>query len=254
MELKDSSILEKEYPEKMKIYLDFCKAAAENDHIFKSFKHDKSYTFMLEHCPPKIGMNWLAKINSMMPFLLTDYPKVFDNDKVGEPNMWQFTENLNCSPTTLQYLGVVLNLINRIGPLTGFSITEVGGGYGGQCKIIQDVFKIKSYVSIDMPEVIALQKKYLSTFDINNVTFLSNMSELKETESDLFISNYALSEVANPLQNEYVKKFALPARHGYITANGPIFLEVEIAEKYPETFMITPDEIGQRASNFIISW
>ena len=43
-------------------------------------------------------------------------------------------------------------------------IVEVGGGYGGLCKVLSTVCEFDEYILIDLPEVSALQRKYIDQF------------------------------------------------------------------------------------------
>jgi len=53
-------------------------------------------------------------------------------------------------------------MIELFGLLDDAKIVEIGGGYGGQCKIIYDCFEPISYLMIDLGELLKLQEKYLN--------------------------------------------------------------------------------------------
>ena len=57
-------------------------------------------------------------------------------------------------------------MIDHLGSLKGFTIAEIGAGYGGQAKIITDVFKVQKYFLIDLPEVTLLQDRYIKELKI----------------------------------------------------------------------------------------
>jgi hypothetical protein len=127
--------------------------------------------------------------------------------------------------------------------LTDKKIVEIGGGYGGQCQIIQTAFEVQCYEIVDLPEVWTLQKKYLSKFNVL-------VSKLPENpiywEWDLCISNYALSEIKEPLQRNYVKGICKNSTNGYVTANLPI-PSLNRGKRMP-------DIDSERKENFIITW
>ena len=109
-------------------------------------------------------------------------------------------------------------LVEHFGTLDNFKIAEIGVGYGGQCMTITNYFDVQNYTLIDLPEVLALAKRYLSINDSSNLEF-KTMSELKVSEYDLIISNYAITECNKRVQLEYINKVLRGSKHGYITCN-----------------------------------
>lgn len=234
----------------VKNYLSVCKLAAENDSFFKSFKKDSSYKMILEHCSYSLGKNHLRNIRSKNPKLLENQ-KFLENDMFGDPEIFDF-EFAKASPTTIQYISVLSNLISELKDLTNYKIVEIGGGYGGQAKIICDYFDIQSYQIIDLPEAALLQNRYIEKAKIQNAQAFSYESFNKEGSYDLVISNYALSEVLEPLQTEYIETILLKSRHGYLTCNGNINSMHLLNNKFKTK--TTSDIEGERSTNFIVTW
>lgn len=232
-------------------YLSVCREAAESDLVFKSFKSDSRYTPILEHAWHQLGVNHLHNIEENNPYLLTDYPKVWENDNYGMPKTSDFSFRV-CSPTTIQYLSVLSNLIKYIGSLEGFKVVEIGGGYGGQAKIVTDVFNLKEYSIIDLPEVTLLQSRYIRELQIPNTKTFTHVDYPKDQEYDLVISNYAITEVLEPLQSEYVDHILMNSKHGYLTCNAPLSKIDQLKSKFNITEL--PDIPGERLSNYILVW
>jgi putative sugar O-methyltransferase len=137
------------------------------------------------------------------------------------------------------------------------SIVEVGVGYGGQCKIIQDYHNIKSYTLVDLPEVLALAEKYLSKLNVKNTIF-KPIDKLDSMEYDLFISNYAFTEIDREYQDVYADKLIKKSKHGYITCNfmantsdGRMTTADIIALRDGH---IIPEEPQTAPDNFIYTW
>ena len=189
--------------------------------FFNIFKKDEEYKKVLEHCSYKIGRNHYREILQNNPKLLKDFPNVWDNDKYGGALIEDF-DDIVSSSSTMQYLNVVSNLMINFGNLDNLKIVEIGGGYGGQCKIIGDVFKYKQYSIVDLEEVNQLQSKYLSKFSKKNIKFYNFKNYPKDEKYDLLISNYAFSEILEPLQTEYINNILANCKHGYITCNEKI--------------------------------
>ena len=203
----------------MQKYLDICQEAVKNEEIFKTFKQHPHYTKLLEHCSYEMGTDYLEEIKKHSPYLLEHISKFITNDTVGNPTVYWYKDiNENVSPTTLRYIKVLGDLINLFGSLDGMRIIEIGGGYGGQCKIIHDIAKPHSYTIIDLPEVLDLISKYLGEFNIQNVQ-LKKPGNLTENKYSLCISNYAFTEVRRKYQNLYIKNVISKSNRGYITCN-----------------------------------
>lgn len=231
-------------------YLNVCKNAAENDEAFQAFKRAPGYKMILEHCSLALGHSHLRNVKKKNPELLEN-KKFLQNDLLGTPEVFDFGF-ATASPTTVQYISVLANLISLFGDLTNYSIVEIGAGYGGQAKVIGDRFEISKYMMIDLPEAALLQNRYVKELDVKKSAAYSFENFPHQDSYDLVISNYALSEVLDPLQTEYVEKILLKSKHGYLTCNGPIHAIDKLSEKFQ--ISRSPDIEGERASNFILTW
>lgn len=239
-------------------YLKVCKDASENEEVFALFKCHPDFHEVLEHLSFKLGKVHLELIKKDNPWLLEDVylNNLLRNDLFGSPKIEDFG-SFKASPTTIQYISVLSNLLNKFkNSLQNFKIVEIGGGYGGQCKIIQDICDIHSYDIIDLEEVTLLQKVYLiKSVCYENVELLTNKQlKMAAVNYDLVISNYALSEVSKEDQLEYVERILLNSQHGYITCNQPLNGMNLIEEKFSGSFKIENDIEGEREENFLISW
>jgi superfamily II DNA or RNA helicase len=97
------------------------------------------------------------------------------------------------------------------------NIIEIGCGYGGQCKIIHDLFKPKSYTVVDFKEVLDLTSKWLANFNIKPT--LRSLTDDSKIKYDLFISNYAFTEFTRQYQDFYAENIIKNCTMGYITCN-----------------------------------
>lgn len=239
-------------------YLRVCKAAAEDDEVFRTFKSHPHYHEVLEHCPKKIGQAHLDNIRKYNPELLA-VNAFWANDEFGNPPIADYG-HIKASPTTLQYISVLSNLIERFGSLRHFSICEIGAGYLGQAKIIKDYFEISQYDTVDLYECTLLQNRYAYIFRMENVRTYTNENYANMNyplatvkDFDLVISNYALTEVSAEDQLKYVKDICLNSKRGYITANQPLN-GIELLHRKFRDLKIEPDIKGERESNFLITW
>jgi hypothetical protein len=202
-----------------KRYTDLCLKAVKDSEVFKTFKGHENCSYMLEHVTYEQGLGYLSEIKRLQPKLLNHIECFATNDSLGSPQTYWYEElNMELSPSTLRYVKVLADLMTHFGSLDGLDIVEIGVGYGGQCKIINDYFVPKSYTLVDLPEVLDLAKKYLTCHGIENTVLRSHLSDL-QTPYDLCISNYAFTEISRQNQDFYVKNIINHSAKGYITCN-----------------------------------
>lgn len=84
----------------------------------------------------------------------------------------------------------LLPLINKINTFN--NIFEFGGGFGNMCRINHELGFNGEYIIFDFPELLTIQKHYLSDYNFN-VKFTCSYNDI-DTEGDLFISTHALEE------------------------------------------------------------
>lgn len=216
-------------------YLQACKEAATTD-LFHHFKRDRRLTAIFEHATMEQGRLYLELILKQTPWLLD---KMLTNDLYGDPVMFKYGAAHFYSASTLQYVGVLSNLLHLFGDLSGKRIVEIGGGYGGQCRTILDLYKPACYHIIDLQEVCELQQRYLS-----NAQPCSLFTEPTGLEYDLVISNYALSEIKD--NAVYVQGVLARSKHGYITCNTDFVTLPWRHRKLPD---VTEEE-----NNFVLVW
>lgn len=203
-------------------YLEYKKAcldAATDENAFNNFKTNPHYNTILEHTSYEQGLMYIDYINNTK-FDFSILPLLKTNDLQGNAQIKDYAQPYDkISPSTLRYIKVLAELEETFDSLQGKDIVEIGGGYGGQCKIINDYFKPNSYTIIDLSEALALSKKYLSKFNYDNV-YYQTQEELSENKKyDLVISNYAFSECERSIQNIYIEKIFKNSAKGYITFN-----------------------------------
>jgi hypothetical protein len=200
-------------------YTDLCLQAVKDEEVFKDFKSRPDFTYMLEHVTYEQGLGYLAEIKRLQPKLLNNIECFATNDSLGSPKTFRYDEiNMEISPTTLRYVKALADLMTYFGSLDGMDIVEIGIGYGGQCKIINDYFVPKSYTLIDLPQVILLADKYLDCFEIQNTVF-QTPNWVSEARYDLCMSNYCFTEIDRPAQDMYAKTVINRSAKGYITCN-----------------------------------
>jgi len=243
-------------------YLDICRLAVEYDDIFKIFKKSRDYRRVLEHVSRDQGKAYLDIIKKNGREILEYFPKFKENDMLGSPNVFNY-EIGRFSPTTLRYIKVSVDLKNLFGDLNNLNIIEIGGGYGGQCKIISDIFTPQSYTIVDLAVVLPLIQKYLTKLNVKNVAFLTPQKIDNSKEYDLVVSNYAFSECIKSMQDDYIDKILFRSRKGYLTCNydqssssNTPYNKKELVEILSAKYdlKIVDEEPKTGPDNFIITW
>lgn len=207
-------------------YLQACRDAVNN---ITTFKQDLRLQAIFEHCGKTIADEYYRTIPEDM------LHRGWTNDFYGTPVMHRYGQH-RFSASTLQYIGVLAKLIKHFGSLDGIRICEIGGGYGGQCRTIYDMFTPECYHIIDLPEVCELQRKYCQA-----ECFIKTTGQTY----DLVISNYALSEIID--NKLYIDEVLLRSKHGYITCNTDL-----VKLDFPHSRY--PDINGERETNYILVW
>ena len=128
------------------------------------------------------------------------------------------------SATTWRYIKVLSDLQMLFGDLDGWDVVEIGAGYGGQCKIINDLYDFSSYTIYDLEPVARLAQKYLrrvGSFAVDKLRLADfrRLGQDKRRMYDLVISNWALSECTKEIQDLYIEHVLRRSRRGYITYN-----------------------------------
>jgi len=200
-------------------YTSFCQKAAEDPEIFAHFKASGIYQIVLEHLNYDQGKQFLNLIMAQSPEFLK-YAELFrTNDLIGDPKVFTYPVIGQMSPSTLRYIKIASDLTLLFGDLNGASIIEIGGGYGGQCKIISDLYKFKKYTIVDLPGPVALTKKYLEAQGVTNVEFKTFDDTINDEAFDLLLSNYAYTECTTEMQEKYDREILSRSTKGYMISS-----------------------------------
>lgn len=230
---------------------------------FNKFRRIYNYREILEHVGYRIGIEYLKKLKVQNPSLYHKLPKMHPNDLVGQPRKYEFFRGAEISPTTVRYLSVASEIQSIFGPNLSGNVVEIGGGYGGQCAIFQDFFKVDEYAIYDLPNVQQLIEKYLTAIGrLQNVKFpefgLSGKNPI-----NFVISNYAFSELPRQVQNWYLENVLKYSESGYMIMNsgrtdftgrntGKLSIQ-EIQAALPDSKLI--EEIPKtNPDNYVVVW
>jgi len=235
-------------------YREFCLQAVNDENVFSTFRRNPIFTQIMEHFTYDQGLKYLNAIKDNNPKLLEYFDDFKSSENNGSPIVFEYN-NVFMSPSTLRYIKVLSDLFNCFGSLEGFKIAEIGSGYGGQCKIIKDIYNVDYYL-IDLPEVNLLAKKYLEKTGIKDMRFYSYNNLVKE-KYDLVISNHAFSELNRNIQDYYNEMIIQGSKNGYMTCN--IMLNNNDCYQLPDyekmgTLHYAKEEPNTHRYNFVMYW
>ena len=144
-------------------YLEACKEAVASDEAFANFKSNPKYKTILEHVLKDQGQAYLNICKDMNEDAVWENIEAFkENDKIGNPELYPYPGMKGTiSPTTLRYMKNTFEMAFMLDGAEISKVVEVGGGYGGLCRVLSKVCEFDEYILIDLPEVSALQRKYL---------------------------------------------------------------------------------------------
>jgi len=197
-------------------YTNSLKRAAEDDIVFNFFRREPGVREIVEGVPDCVGFGYHVKLKNT-EFFKENLEKIQLNDKIGGPRLF-LIEGQAWTSTTLRYTWNVLDMRQNGVQLDFADVVEVGGGYGGLCRMIHAFHTPKSYTIVDLPEALALTKRFLESYGITNVNYMSCF-EYDVLSVDTFISNYALTELTRDVQDQYVNRLMKRASSGYVTFN-----------------------------------
>ena len=219
------------------------------------FKSDPGYTEILEHVSAEQGEAYLNAIKREFGFWFVLHKEEWielckQNDQIGKPHLVEYEDFCVCSPSNLRYLHHALLILTYIRDndldvddvetdhdTKEFHVAEIGGGYGGLSFFLFNLaslfdVKIDTYTVFDLGPIEELQIAYCEYHGIN----LTSAPTGKPPQDEYFlISDYALGEMPDEVQQPYIDEFVKPyCTHGFLTWNGKGTLDVEGARIRPE--------------------
>lgn len=205
-------------------FLTACKESALRQDLFKNFRRDERFYPILEHVTYDEGLLYLNErvdIDILSKSFNDLLPKMLENDNVGNPICYDYPKIGSVCPTTLRYiknLYDVSSMIDHSEPKLN-NVVEIGGGYGGLCRMLNSTISINNYLLIDFFEVNQLSKCYLSEYYSDGILWSTPDGFGEMYNVDMCISNYAFSECDRGTQNTYYEKIIKKSRMFYITYN-----------------------------------
>lgn len=233
-----------------------------NPRLFRKFRRVYNYREILEHMSYNQGIVYLKKIRAENPSfdLKTFFPH--PNDSIGSPRIFKY-DDFKCSPTTIRYLSVALDIKSTFPEEDIKNLVEIGAGYGGQSSILQNLLRIEKYVIYDLPNVQDLIATFLDSLGKLECVEFKKLEPSSKTVFDFALSNYAFSELPMMLQESYLKTVLSKSNSGYMIMNsgltnhtgrseGKLSL-VDIRKYLPNSVVVKENPLTSK-DNYILIW
>lgn len=223
------------------IYPTLCHELASDEARFANFKRDPLFTLFAENLGEKEGEEELRALSAHYPALLKELKCKVRNDAIGNPRSFSYESHGSFSPATLRYARIAGQLKQRFGSLEDKRLLEIGGGYGGLCTVLSDLFSLKSYTIIDLPECLELCAHYLTAQKIKDVT-LVELPKIPKPEFDLVISYLFFSECDRSVQSAYIEQLLCHAPAGFLICAPAHWKEIPYSEREHKRVKPLPKE------------
>jgi hypothetical protein len=190
--------------------------AATSEEQFVTFKKNPFLNLLWENHSLEEGEQWLQTIEHHYPFLKEKFEKISESDQVGSPRVYPFKDAGRFSPSTLRFTAIAGEIQTKLGGWQGKKVVQIGAGFGGLCKVLHAIAEFESYTLVDLPEQLALAKKYLEAFGLKNVIYSTPEELVSSTRYDLVLSDRSFSEFNGRYQKLFFDRIISTSDSGFL--------------------------------------
>jgi len=180
-------------------------------------------------------------------------------DRIGSPLRFRFRGFDDASPLSLRYVATALDIDQRFKSFALRRVCEIGAGFGGLALALARLMPIGTYEVYDLPEVAGLTVQYLRGHRVHATARDLSLNDSNDLEYDLFISNYALSELRRDVQLKFIGTIIQRSRMGYVLWNslgesqmGGMALKEFLSYLVEPT--VTPEQPMTSPDNQLVTW
>ena len=238
-------------------YLTVCILAQKDRDILNKFKSCYEYRLVLEHVSRSQGEEYLTQIRDNRR-IVSNMKRIAEKE-IGGPFRYQDSELGSISPTQIRYAKILQDLERMFDFSNIQHVAEIGIGNGGQAAQICNLHSLGSYTLIDLGPVLGLTQILLSTYKFETQFEFLNPHEIYSLSSDLFLSNYAFSELNKSTQDLYIENVLKNSKRGFMLYNhiheNPEtgYSALEILERIPGSSIFAEEPLTF-VGNVIVAW
>jgi len=223
-------------------YRSFCARAALDPAVFQTFRRQREYEHVV-YVGQDDGGRYLARLD------LLDLVEAAST--IGDPRMVDYpTSPVPLDPVMVRYYHDRQEIRRYFGDLSGMSVLEIGGGFGGLARLLAP--EVRSYAICDLPEVRALQDAYL-----RRCPGRPSVHEPRPGHPyHLIVSTFAFSELRPATQYRYMIDYVRHAKRCWMICNfltdslGPD----QLLPLMPEGARWEPETPETHVSNRVLVW
>ncbi len=190
--------------------------AVNDEDKFLHFKQNPFFNLLWENLTLEEGKIWFQQMKKRCPIAFEKLQTLHECDAIGSPRIYSFDEMGSFSPSTLRLVSIAGDIRQAAGDLSELHLVQIGADCGSLCKIIHDFFGFKTFTLIDLPEPLALAKKCLKKWGVENVIFLTLDEIPLDLPCDLVISDQSFSEFDRTYQRVFLDRIFSHSRSGYL--------------------------------------
>ena len=238
-------------------YLTVCILAQKDKDVLDKFKSCYEYRLVLEHVSRAQGEEYLTQIHENRR--IVSNMKTVAEKETGEPLRYQYSELGTISPTQIRYAKILQDLERMFDFSKVQQVVEIGIGNGGQAAQMCNLHSLSSYTLIDLDPVLGLTQILLSTHKFETRFEFLNPNQVYSQSSDLFLSNYAFSELNKSSQDLYIENVLKNSKRGFMLYNhiheSPQtgYSALEILERIPGSSIFAEEPLTF-VGNVIVAW
>ena len=238
-------------------YLTVCILAQKDKDILNKFKSCYEYRLVLEHVSRSQGEEYLTQIRENRR--IVGNMERISKKEIGEPFKYQYFELGSLSPTQIRYAKILQDLERMFDFSKIQHVVEIGIGNGGQAAQMCNLHSLASYTLIDLEPVLGLTQILLSTHRFETKFEFLNPNQVNSLSSDLFLSNFAFSELNKSTQDLYIENVLRYSKRGFMLYNhiheNPEtgYSALEILERIPGSSIFAEAPLTY-VGNVIVAW
>jgi hypothetical protein len=152
-----------------------------------------------------------CELDYLMDADWSKWSKAIKETWVGNPSKYKYYKYSSSNFINMAYN--LAQLVEHYGINIGKldKIVEFGGGYGCMAKLANNLGFQGTYTIFDIPELLSLQKYYLNSNNLNSgFNFVETAEKFNDSDPDMFIATWSLSESPTSLREEFLNKLGKP--------------------------------------------
>lgn len=200
-------------------YRALCAQSARDETAYKQLRRHPLHSRIIE--PFSKGDGYCLQIERETPRIEALYTELSLLEQKLKGPLTSPAQGFALSPLILRHAQIAIELEREFGQLKDLRILQIGAGFGQLAAVLAKTQKVSSYTLVDLPECLALQRKFLNSCGVSNVTYLEPRELDTNTSYDLVICTFPFTQWADAAQRDRLFELLAHIPKGYITCHEP---------------------------------